>query len=420
MQPLPLPPMVKLFSAGVAFGGFWTPPEDYVPSGIGPAFRLGLVIPDSPLELEFTAQLASGELRRVPYPESTSLNHVVVFDDLVDGYRMDVAVGGGLGWRHVALEPVTIDGRLVSESLQIDSNPAIDALISADAQWRVWVVGPIHFRADVSAFLSVGGEPRDTGTHAWPILSASAGLDLRWEPPPDRDRDGVPDKEDRCPESLEDVDFYDDADGCLDPDDDRDSIPDVEDECKGAAEDVDGFLDADGCPDHNNDRDAYPDSMDQCPNESESENGWIDGDGCPDTLPEDLAAGLGPRRDIVFVGTQLDPASEPALLSLQALLVRYPDISLAVRAYWDGDKGATIARDITLEQCKSLHAWFVAHGVDTHRLDFHWGGDNLPLNADKTEAEHLENRRIDIGLVDTVGSDGKKIEFNPLPMEQWR
>ena len=420
MQALPFPPMFKLFSAGVAFGGFWTPPEDLVPSGYGPAFRFGLVVPESPLELDFTVQLASGELRQIPYPEQTSLSHVALLVDVVDGYRTDVAVGGGLGWRHVHLDPVTIDGWLASESLQIEDNPVMDVLIAADAQWRYWLVGPLHLRADVTGMLSVGGQPVTSGTHLYPIVGASLGLDLRWEPPPDRDHDGVPDRDDKCPDSLEDFDYYDDQDGCLDPDDDKDGIPDVQDQCKGSAEDLDGYQDTDGCPDHNNDRDAYPDSMDQCPDAPETENSWEDGDGCPDDLPADLAAALGVRRDIQVSGETVDAASEPALAGLQALLVKYPSIVLIFHVYWDGDQGATFPREHTLVQAKALYAWFTAHGVDEHRLDFRWDGDNHPLNADGTEAEHLGNRRIEVGLVDTVGADGKPIEFNPLPREQWR
>lgn len=420
MLALPLPPMLKLFSAGVAFGGFWSPPEDYVAPDIGPAFRFGLVVPDSPLEIDFTVLASSGELREIPYPEQTSYTHVTLWTDLVDAYRTDIAVGGGLGWRHLLIAPVTLGGKLPSQSLQFDSNPAMDVLISADAQWRYRLVGPLHLRADLNAMVSVGGEPLTQGTHVYPVLSGAVGVDVRWEPPSDRDQDGVADTEDRCPESLEDHDFFDDADGCLDPDDDKDGILDVTDQCKGSAEDPDGHQDTDGCPEANNDKDAYPDVFDQCPNEAESENSWQDGDGCPDVLPAELQASLGVRRDIVFAGEVLDPTSDVALTQLQGLLTTYPAVVLGFRVYTDGEKGATAASLLTLAQSKVLYAWFIAHGVDRHRLDFHWGGDNLPLNADKTDAEHLENRRVEVLLVDTVGADGKTIEFNPQPLEQWR
>ena len=52
----------------------------------------------------------------------------------------------------------------------------------------------------------------------------------------DRDKDGIPDDADRCPDQPEDKDGIEDYDGCPDPDDDGDGIPDTEDACpKGRA-----------------------------------------------------------------------------------------------------------------------------------------------------------------------------------------
>ncbi len=38
------------------------------------------------------------------------------------------------------------------------------------------------------------------------------------------------------------------------------------DRCPGDSEDVDGFEDGDGCPEFDNDQDGIPDARDQCPN----------------------------------------------------------------------------------------------------------------------------------------------------------
>jgi hypothetical protein len=66
------------------------------------------------------------------------------------------------------------------------------------------------------------------------------------------------------------------------PDADRDGIPDAADKCPGEPEDVDGFQDPDGCPDMDNDMDGIVDAQDQCPNDPETMNGFQDQDGCPD------------------------------------------------------------------------------------------------------------------------------------------
>ncbi|MBW2258426.1 MAG: hypothetical protein JRI25_28065, partial [Deltaproteobacteria bacterium] len=71
------------------------------------------------------------------------------------------------------------------------------------------------------------------------------------EPPtmPDADEDGIANKADACPHEPEDMDGFEDADGCPDPDNDGDGISDAEDQCPDVAEDLDQFRDEDGCID---------------------------------------------------------------------------------------------------------------------------------------------------------------------------
>jgi len=64
----------------------------------------------------------------------------------------------------------------------------------------------------------------------------------------DPDADGIVGKLDLCPDALEDIDGYQDQDGCPDPDNDGDGIADIQDRCCYVAEDKDGVQDLDGCP----------------------------------------------------------------------------------------------------------------------------------------------------------------------------
>jgi outer membrane protein OmpA-like peptidoglycan-associated protein len=100
----------------------------------------------------------------------------------------------------------------------------------------------------------------------------------------DNDKDGIPDTKDKCPDQPEDMDGVDDEDGCPDPDNDRDrdGILDSVDKCPTQPEDMDGFEDQDGCPDPDNDKDGIPDATDKCPNQPEDLDGVEDDDGCPD------------------------------------------------------------------------------------------------------------------------------------------
>lgn len=100
---------------------------------------------------------------------------------------------------------------------------------------------------------------------------------------PDEDNVGV--NEDRCPSIPEDLDSFEDDDGCPEFDNDKDGIFDAQDACPNAPEDYDGFRDEDGCPDTDNDEDGVPDSIDVCRDNKEVINGYKDTDGCPDEIP---------------------------------------------------------------------------------------------------------------------------------------
>jgi OmpA-OmpF porin, OOP family len=84
---------------------------------------------------------------------------------------------------------------------------------------------------------------------------------------PDKDGDGIPDKKDRCPEDAGLEEF----EGC--PDRDGDKVPDIDDKCP----DTPGLIIFKGCPDFDND--SIPDYQDSCP----KAKGLKKFNGCPDT-----------------------------------------------------------------------------------------------------------------------------------------
>jgi outer membrane protein OmpA-like peptidoglycan-associated protein len=92
---------------------------------------------------------------------------------------------------------------------------------------------------------------------------------------------------DKCPTQAEDVDGFEDGDGCADLDNDHDGVPDATDKAPNDAEDRDGFEDDDGAPDLDNDHDGIVDGSDKCPNQAEVVNGVEDSDGCPDASDKD-------------------------------------------------------------------------------------------------------------------------------------
>ena len=134
-----------------------------------------------------------------------------------------------------------------------------------------------------NSFLSIGATYGILGHYGDPSPRAFAGI--VFEPTAgDRDRDGIDDDADECPDRPEDKDDFEDADGCPDTDNDMDRIPDIADQCPDDPEDRNGFEDEDGCPDGRRDRDkdGIVDNKDRCPDEREDRDGFQDRDGCPD------------------------------------------------------------------------------------------------------------------------------------------
>ncbi|HXU02870.1 MAG TPA: thrombospondin type 3 repeat-containing protein, partial [Polyangia bacterium] len=113
----------------------------------------------------------------------------------------------------------------------------------------------------------------------------------------DRDKDGIFDVNDKCPDDPEDRDGFQDQDGCPDPDNDFDTIPDAKDRCPNEAEDVDQFEDEDGCPEPDNDKDGVPDINDACPNAAEDGKGKKPHDGCPSTTEDGDGDGVPDATD---------------------------------------------------------------------------------------------------------------------------
>ena len=83
----------------------------------------------------------------------------------------------------------------------------------------------------------------------------------------DRDKDGIPDKEDRCPDTPGLPEFQ----GC--PDTDGDGIPDIDDACPT----VPGPVENNGCPWPDTDGDGVLDKDDACP----TVPGPVENNGCP-------------------------------------------------------------------------------------------------------------------------------------------
>jgi outer membrane protein OmpA-like peptidoglycan-associated protein len=94
----------------------------------------------------------------------------------------------------------------------------------------------------------------------------------------DTDGDGVPDWRDKCPKTPAEAIGHVDSVGC-NLDTDRDGVDDYKDECPNTPEAAIGFVDEKGC-ELDSDGDGVMDYMDECPNTPVAAYGFIDEKGC--------------------------------------------------------------------------------------------------------------------------------------------
>lgn len=88
---------------------------------------------------------------------------------------------------------------------------------------------------------------------------------------PDRDKDGVADKDDNCPNEAGSPALK----GCPIQDSDGDGVEDSKDACPNEI----GLPERQGCPFSDKDKDGLEDLLDECPDEA----GFVFNNGCPDT-----------------------------------------------------------------------------------------------------------------------------------------
>jgi len=220
----------------------------------------------------------------------------------------------------------------------------------------------------------------------------------------DNDADGIVDSQDKCPNLAEDKDGFQDEDGCPDLDNDADGIVDSQDKCPNLAEDKDGFQDEDGCPDLDNDADGIPDLKDKCPNEAETVNGFKDEDGCPDKKPEII---IEKKAPIVLEGVNFEtgkavllPEATLVLDKVQQTLADYPEMKLEVRGYTDnvGKRASNVK--LSQKRADAVKAYLVSKGTAETRIQTKGLGPDNPVAPNTTAAGRLKNRRIEFQRID--------------------
>jgi outer membrane protein OmpA-like peptidoglycan-associated protein len=251
------------------------------------------------------------------------------------------------------------------------------------------------------------------------------------EAPKDRDHDGIPDNVDKCPDQPEDMDGFQDEDGCPDPDNDNDGILDTADKCPNEAGPMTNF----GCPVLDHDGDGIPDDKDKCPNEPEDKDGFQDDDGCPDLdndndgVPDDRdecpnvpgpAENKGcPRqysmvtvtKDKIEIKKQIKFATGSAKIVgaesekildevAQAMNDNAQIKKIRVEGHTDSVGDDAMNLKLSQNRANSVMSALIKRKVDPARMEAVGFGETRPIASNATAAGKAENRRTEFNIVE--------------------
>lgn len=237
---------------------------------------------------------------------------------------------------------------------------------------------------------------------AAPIVAAAI-------PPADTDGDGIPDKDDRCPNQagvakyqgcpVPDTDgdgLKDDVDkcpnqagtakyqGCPVPDSDGDGINDENDKCPNQA----GVAKYGGCPIPDTDGDGVNDEEDRCPNKP----GTVENKGCP-------IIGIEAYKVVFASGSAtLLPAGKKELDKAVAYLKEHDGFNIDIEGHTDNTGSDKINNPLSKKRADAVKAYFVKNGVSADRLFTEGYGSTRPIEDNKTVEGRKLNRRIEVKM----------------------
>lgn len=206
---------------------------------------------------------------------------------------------------------------------------------------------------------------------------------------PDTDNDGIADNVDKCP----DVPGVAKYNGCPIPDTDGDGINDENDKCPT----VPGSAKYNGCPVPDTDGDGINDEEDKCP----TEKGVKENNGCPAAVKEVIVEKVNyAAKRIQFQVSKavLLPSSYPLLDDVANILKEDASLKLLIEGHTSSDGSLPFNMKLSEDRARSVQNYLVSKGVDPARISIVGYGPTRPLNEGRTKAEREQNRRVELKL----------------------
>lgn len=203
---------------------------------------------------------------------------------------------------------------------------------------------------------------------------------------PDTDRDGIQDSKDDCPTEAGPAS----NNGCPLNDKDQDGILDENDRCP----DVPGTIAMNGCPD--TDQDGLADPDDRCPTQA----GPISNNGCPEITKEDKEQLEFVTQAIEFETGKatLKSISYPLLDQVAGILQKYPGYSVNIDGHTDSVGGAETNQLLSERRAQACALYLQRKGIDASRLNHRGFGESQPIADNRFKDGRQKNRRVEFNI----------------------
>jgi len=204
---------------------------------------------------------------------------------------------------------------------------------------------------------------------------------------PDTDGDGIPDKDDACP----DVAGLKEFNGC--PDTDGDGIADKDDACPEVA----GLTENGGCPWPDTDGDGVLDKDDLCPNEA----GPASNQGCPEPNDDDQKRLNQYAKTILFDNGKATIKFESAEILNQIInvLKKYPNSRFRIEGHTDSTGRRAKNIELSQNRADAVKVYLIQGGIASNRLESVGYGPDKPIASNKNKKGRALNRRVEINLI---------------------
>jgi outer membrane protein OmpA-like peptidoglycan-associated protein len=336
-------------------------------------------------------------------------------------YGSEMTFGAAVGFL-LAERMLQIGPEIYGSTLMVGSDKFTGDTTSLEGILGVRLrVGPMVIGLGAGPGISHGvGTPTFRGVAS----VAYAPLPPKPAPPPvrirpvrlsDRDKDGIYDRDDACPDEPG-VKSDDPAqNGCPPPPPDRDGdgILDSDDACP----DLKGIKSDDptqnGCP-PDTDGDGIRDDVDACPNEKGRPDPDPQKNGCP-TFVRVTDSEIVILEQVQFKtgSATILKASDDLLFQISVVLAEHPEIvKLEVQGHTDNRGGKKTNLRLSEKRAASVVKWLVKRGsVEAGRLTSHGYGMEEPLTDNDTAEGRQKNRRVQFKIVEKSGA--KRNEVSP-------